>query len=153
MAKTLVGHVEEGHQAARLAGVSIAKTQFLPFIIAGLLAALAGIINASQIGFANSTFGTGYEFRILTIVVLGGISLSGGKGTLIGVLIATLIVGSISNGLALIDVPINWRDAFLGIILIAAISVDSLQHQFKTKTTFKAGKGMKKTVSGGAGKA
>ena len=126
--------------AARLAGIKISRSQFIPFIISGFMAALGGVINASQVGFANSTFGTGYEFKILTIVVLGGISLNGGRGTLPGVFFATLIIGSISNGLALIDIPINWRDAFIGIILIVAISVDSLQHQMKTTGVFKSSK-------------
>jgi len=124
--------------AARLAGINIQKTQFLPFMISGIMAALGGVVNAAQVGFANSTFGTGYEFKILTIVVLGGISLNGGRGTLTGVFIATLIIGSISNGLALIDVPINWRDAFIGIILIVAILIDSLQHQMRTAGLLKA---------------
>lgn len=118
--------------AARLAGINIRRTQFLPFVISGVMAALGGVVNAAQVGFANSTFGTGYEFKILTIVVLGGISLNGGRGTLAGVFVATLIIGSISNGLALIDIPINWRDAFIGIILITAILIDSLQHQMRT---------------------
>lgn len=113
--------------AARLAGINVSKTQFLPFIISGLAGSMGGVITAAQVGFANATFGNGYEFRILTICVLGGISLSGGRGTLVGVLIAALIIGSISNGLALIDVPINWRDAFTGIILIAAILIDSIR--------------------------
>jgi len=118
--------------AARLAGIKIRKTQYLSFLISGIMAALGGVINAAQVGFANSTFGTGYEFKILTIVVLGGISLNGGRGSLIGVFVATLIIGSISNGLALIDIPINWRDAFIGFILISGILVDSVQHQMKT---------------------
>ena len=113
--------------AARLAGVNTGNTQFLAFIISGLTASMGGVITAAQVGFANATFGNGYEFRILTICVLGGISLIGGRGTLVGVLIAALIIGSISNGLALIDVPINWRDAFTGIILIAAILIDSIR--------------------------
>jgi ribose transport system permease protein len=113
--------------AARLAGVNTNNTQFLAFIISGLTASMGGVITAAQVGFANATFGNGYEFRILTICVLGGISLIGGRGTLVGVLIAALIIGSISNGLALIDVPINWRDAFTGIILIAAILIDSIR--------------------------
>lgn len=119
--------------AARLAGLPIRKTQFYPYLIAGFLASLGGVVNAAQVGFANSTFGNGYEFRILTILVLGGISLNGGRGSLVGVFVATLIVGSISNGMALIDVPINWRDAFIGIILIVSISVDSLQHQMRAR--------------------
>jgi len=113
--------------ASRLAGINISKTQFLPFIISGLTASMGGIITAAQVGFTNATFGNGYEFRILTICVLGGISLIGGRGTLIGVFVAALIIGSISNGLALIDIPINWRDAFTGIILIAAILIDSFR--------------------------
>jgi ribose transport system permease protein len=113
--------------AARFAGVNNSNTQFLAFIISGLAASVAGVITAAQVGFANATFGNGYEFRILTICVLGGISLIGGRGTLVGVLISALIIGSISNGLALIDVPINWRDAFTGIILIAAILIDSIR--------------------------
>ena len=113
--------------AARLAGININKTQFLPFIISGVTASLGGVITAAQVGFANATFGNGYEFRILTICVLGGISLVGGRGTLIGVLVSALIIGSISNGLALIDIPINWREAFTGIILIGAILIDSIR--------------------------
>jgi ribose transport system permease protein len=66
--------------AARLAGLKISKTQYLPFLISGIMSALGGVVNAAQVGFANSTFGTGYEFKILTIVVLGGISLNGGRG-------------------------------------------------------------------------
>lgn len=113
--------------AARFAGINISKTQFFPFVLSGLTAALGGIINAAQVGFANATFGQGYEFRVITVCVLGGISLVGGRGTLVGVFIAALIIGAISNGLALIDVPINWRDAFTGIILIGAILIDSIR--------------------------
>ena len=98
-------------------------------LISGIVAAFAGVINAAQVGFANATFGVGYEFRMMTIVLLGGVSLKGGRGTLAGVLVATFIVGSISNGLALIDVPINWRDAVIGAILVIAILVDSIKHR------------------------
>jgi ribose transport system permease protein len=133
--------------AARLAGIKIRKIQFLPYLISGFLASLGGVINAAQVGFANSTFGTGYEFKILTILVLGGISLNGGRGSLVGVFVATLIIGSISNGLALIDVPINWRDAFIGIILIVAISVDSLQHQVRTGQSRRPSAGKRNPIS------
>ena len=113
--------------AARLAGISVNKTQFFTFIISGVTAAIGGIIMSSQLAFAQGEFGLGFEFKILTICVLAGISLAGGRGTLVGVLVATLILGSISNGLALANVPIEWRDAFQGIILIAAILIDSVR--------------------------
>jgi len=113
--------------AARLAGISVNKTTFLTFIISGVTAAAGGILMSSQLAFAQGEFGLGFEFRILTICVLAGISLAGGRGTLVGVLVATLILGSISNGLALADVPIEWREAFQGMILILAILIDSIR--------------------------
>lgn len=115
--------------AAVLAGIDVKKTQFYALLISGIVSAFGGVINAAQVGFANATFGVGYEFRMMTIVLLGGVSLRGGRGTLAGVLVATFIVGSISNGLALIDVPINWRDAVIGAILVIAILVDSIKHR------------------------
>ena len=114
-------------EAARLAGVSVKKTTFLTFVICGVTAAMGGVLMASQLAFAQGEFGLGIEFKILTICVLAGISLAGGRGTLVGVLIATLILGSISNGLALTNVPIDWREAFQGIILITAILIDSIR--------------------------
>ena len=113
--------------AARLAGVNVKKTQFFAFVISGITAGIGGVIMASQLAFAQGEFGTGAEFVVLTICVLGGISLAGGRGTLISVLVAILVLGSISNGLALIRVPVEWRDAFQGIILITAILIDSVR--------------------------
>jgi len=113
--------------AARLAGISVKKIQFFAFVIAGVTSAMSAVIMTSQAAFAQGEFGYGFEFTILTIVVLGGISLSGGRGTLIGVAISLLIINSISNGLTMISIPINWREAFNGIILIAAILIDSIR--------------------------
>ena len=113
--------------AARLAGLSVKKVQFMAFVISGITAAMSAVIMTSQAAFAQGEFGNGFEFTILTVVVLGGISLAGGRGTLIGVAIALIIINSISNGLTMISVPINWREAFNGIILIAAILIDSIR--------------------------
>ena len=119
--------VGANNDAARLAGISVKKTTFYTFIISGITAAAGGILMSSQLAFAQGEFGLGFEFRILTICVLAGISLAGGRGTLVGVLVATLILGSISNGLALANVPIEWREAFQGMILIIAILIDSIR--------------------------
>ncbi|MCL5072777.1 MAG: ABC transporter permease [Actinobacteria bacterium] len=113
--------------AARLAGLSTKKMQFWSFVIAGVTSAMAAVIMTSQAAFAQGEFGLGFEFTILTIVVLGGISLTGGRGTLVGVAVALLIINSISNGLTMMSVPVNWREAFNGIILIAAILIDSIR--------------------------
>jgi len=113
--------------AARLAGLSAKKMQFWAFVISGITSAIAAVIMTSQAAFAQGEFGYGFEFTILTIVVLGGISLSGGRGTLVGVAIALLIINSISNGLTMMSVPNNWREAFNGFILIASILIDSIR--------------------------
>jgi len=113
--------------ASRLAGINTGRNVFFAFVISGVTAAMGGVLMASQLAFAQGAFGVGFVFKVLTIVVLGGISLAGGRGTLVGVFIATLIIGSISNGLSLVDVPVDWREAFQGIILIAAILVDSIR--------------------------
>jgi len=112
---------------SRLAGIGIRKNVFIAFIISGITSAIGGLLMASQLAFGQGSFGVGFEFKILTICILGGISLAGGRGTLVGVFVAILILGSISNGLALIDVPVSWREAFQGIILITAIIVDSIR--------------------------
>lgn len=113
--------------AARLAGLSVKKTQFLAFVVSGLTCGISAFLMTSQAAFAQGEFGNGFEFTILTIVVLGGISLSGGRGTLIGVALALLIISSISNGLTMVNVEVYWREAFNGIILIAAILIDSIR--------------------------
>ena len=113
--------------AARLSGVNVKKTQFFAFVISGITAGIGGVLMASQLAFGQGEFGVGAEFTVLTICVLGGISLAGGRGTLVSVLVAIFILGSVSNGLALVRVPVEWRDAFQGIILIAAILIDSIR--------------------------
>ncbi len=113
--------------SARAVGVNVKRIRFFTFLISSGFAALAGIIIASQFSGAAYDYGTGWEFRALTICIVGGISLSGGRGTLLGLFFALLILGSLSNGLTLINMPINWRDFFEGGILLLAIIIDSIR--------------------------
>ncbi len=122
-----VYQVGSNANAARLAGIPVKRTQFFAFVVAGISCGISAFLMTSQAAFAQGEFGTGFEFTILTIVVLGGISLAGGRGTLIGVAVGLLIINSISNGLTMIDIPVFWREAFNGIILIAAILIDSIR--------------------------
>ena len=110
-----------------LYGIKVRKIQFLTFIISGVAASIAGILMTAQLGLGRGDFAIGWEFKIITICVLGGISISGGRGSLIGVFIAIFILGSIVNVLTFADVPIIWRDFFHGIILILAIVIDRIR--------------------------
>lgn len=113
--------------SATAVGVNVKKTKFLTFLISSGFAALAGILLVSQFSSAHYDYGTGWEFRALTICIVGGISLSGGRGTLVGLFLALLILGSMSNGLTLINMPNYWRSFFDGSVLLLAIIVDSLR--------------------------
>jgi ribose/xylose/arabinose/galactoside ABC-type transport system permease subunit len=113
--------------SARAVGINVKKTKFLTFLISSGFAAFAGIILASRFSGAAHDFGIGWEFRALTICIVGGISLSGGRGTMVGLFFALLILGSLSNGLTMINMPVNWRDFFEGGILLLAIIIDSMR--------------------------
>jgi ribose transport system permease protein len=110
--------------AAFLAGVPVKRYLVIVYVISGFLAALAGIILTSRLGSAEPTAGTGYELDAITAVVLGGTSLMGGEGTLIGTIIGALVLGVINNGLNLLNVNAFYQDAVKGVIILIAIMLD-----------------------------
>ncbi|WP_088227571.1 ribose ABC transporter permease [Desulfosporosinus sp. FKB] len=107
-----------------LAGVPVKRYLLSVYVVSGILASLAGIILASRLGSAEPTAGVGYELDAITAVVLGGTSLAGGEGTLVGTLIGALILGIIDNGLNLLNVNSFYQDAVKGLIILAAIMLD-----------------------------
>lgn len=111
-------------EVANLAGVPVKKYQLLVYMVSGLLAAIAGLILTSRLGSAEPTAGTGYELDAITAVVLGGTSLFGGEGTLVGTIIGAAILGVIDNGLNLLNVNSFWQDAVKGAIILIAIMLD-----------------------------
>lgn len=113
---------------AKLYGIKVRRMKYIPFIVSGVTASISGLLITSQLSFGVGDIGIGYEFKVITIVVLGGISIGGGRGSLLGVLVAIFIYGSISNGLTVVGVPVPWRETFLGVILIFAILLDALKY-------------------------
>lgn len=120
-------------EAARLAGVSVKTIKLLVFVICGALGGLASIVMVSRAGSANSTMGPGTEFNAITACVLGGISFIGGEGEVKGVIIGTLILGVLSNGMQLIGLGIYVQYVVKGIILLLAIGYDTYQKQARVK--------------------
>ncbi|MFC2145682.1 ABC transporter permease [Actinomycetota bacterium] len=119
--------VGSNQNAATYVGINVKKVQFLTFIISGAFASISGILFTAQIAYARGGLGAGWNFRALIICFLAGVSARGGRGTLVAVFISILIITSINNGLTLSNVPINWRDAFEGLLLISAILIDSIR--------------------------
>jgi ABC-type sugar transport system ATPase subunit/ribose/xylose/arabinose/galactoside ABC-type transport system permease subunit len=110
--------------AARLVGISQGRTWLAAFGAGGLLAALAGIVELSQTGSLQSGTGTGYELQAIAAAVIGGVSIAGGRGTVVGVCLGALLLGLIQNGLVLWQVSRFHYSLVIGGLLLAAILMD-----------------------------
>ena len=111
-------------EVARLAGYDVKRVKFICFIISSLLATVSGILLASRLGSANHVAGIGFEFQVVAAVVLGGVSLSGGVGSLFGAALGVLILSFLSNGLGMLDLATEWQLVITGFIIIAAVGFD-----------------------------
>ena len=114
-------------EVAILAGFDVRRIKFICFLISALMATMGGILLASRLGAAVHTAGIGYEFQAIAAVVLGGVSLAGGIGNLFGVALGVLILAFVSNGLGMINVPTEWQLVITGLVIIAAVALDSLK--------------------------
>ncbi len=112
-------------ESLRRSGVDIRRIQLAALAMTGILAALAGVVTATRLASGSSNSGTMFELEVITAVVLGGTSLMGGRGSIIGSAIGALTLGVISNGLVLLRVDVYWVPIVQGIILIVAIFLNS----------------------------
>ncbi len=113
--------------AARLAGIRTKRVIFIAFLLSALCVALAGLIRLSQVAVASVNSGLGIELSVITAVVLGGASLSGGRGGIGGTVLAVLIVGVLANGLIQMNVPSFWIEVANGLLLLGAVTVDRVR--------------------------
>jgi ribose transport system permease protein len=113
--------------AARLAGIRTNRAIFIGFMLSATLAGLAGLTLLSQVGAATITSGEGLELAVVTAVVLGGASLAGGRGGIVGTILAVLIVGVLRNGLVQLGVQTFWIEVTTGVLLLAAVGADQLR--------------------------
>ncbi|MGQ4386712.1 ABC transporter permease [Streptomyces sp. SAS_270] len=111
-------------EAAYLSGIGVRRTPFALFVVTGAAAALAGAIKASVLDSAVSgTSGAGFELTVLTAVLLGGVALAGGSGSVFGVLLGVLFLGCLQNGLTLLNVPAFWQQMAQGVALVAGAAL------------------------------
>lgn len=121
-------------KAARLSGIQVERMKIWAFVLSALLAGIAGILLSSRLGAALSTSGRGLELRVITAVILGGASLAGGQGRVMGAFLGALFMALINNALIIGRVSGYWQEVILGIILIAAVVLDQmLLHKVKAK--------------------
>lgn len=121
-------------KAARLSGIQVERMKIWAFVLSALLAGIAGILLSSRLGAALSTSGRGLELRVITAVILGGASLAGGQGRVMGAFLGALFMALINNALIIGRVSGYWQEVILGIILILAVVLDQvLLRKVKTK--------------------
>ncbi|MCL2035446.1 MAG: ABC transporter permease [Oscillospiraceae bacterium] len=112
-------------EAARLSGLPVARMKVIVYIISGMLTMFAGVLLSSRMASAQPTAGTGFEMVVIASIILGGVSLSGGIGTIAGALLGMLILGVLQNGLTLLDVSSFWQDITRGLLIIIAVFLDA----------------------------
>jgi ribose/xylose/arabinose/galactoside ABC-type transport system permease subunit len=108
-------------EAAFLAGINVTKYKFIVFAINGLLCSITAMLVLSKLSAANYNMALGYEMEAITACVVGGISLSGGRGTVLGCFLGVMLMGIISNSLNLLMVPIFYHKIIIGVVLLVAI--------------------------------
>ena len=111
---------------ARFSGVRVARVKIAIFAASGLIAALAGVLIAARLGAVRASTAEGFELDIITVVLLGGISIFGGSGTMVGVLLSSILVLNLRNGLVIAGITGNTQTGIIGLLLILSVLVPNL---------------------------
>ncbi|TWU18758.1 ABC transporter permease [Allorhodopirellula heiligendammensis] len=114
-------------QTARLSGLNVNRIKVIVYTLAGALSAVAGLIMTSRLDSAQPNAGTGYELDSIAAVVIGGTSLSGGRGSIIGTVIGCLIIGVLNSGLVLLNVSPFWQQVVKGGVILTAVAIDRMR--------------------------
>jgi rhamnose transport system permease protein len=113
-------------EAARLAGIPVGSRVFLAFVLSGAIAGIAGAVWLSYYASVDAIAGVGYEFQVITAVVIGGVAIFGGSGTVLGAALGALLLQAINSALVVVNVSSFWSQALAGGLLVAAIAFDRL---------------------------
>ncbi len=125
--------VGSNEEATRLSGINVHSIRILTYTICGFLTGIAGLILLGRVNSGQPITGRGYEMDVLSAIVLGGVSITGGRGTIFGATIGVLIIGVLNNGLIIIGVNEYYQLVIKGLVLLLAVIVDSLQQNRKQK--------------------
>ena len=124
-----VYYVGGNEEAARFSGIAVDGVRSFTYMATGMLAAAAGIVTSARLTSVSANFGTGAELRVISAVVIGGASLGGGEGTILGAFLGLLLVGVVQNGMEMLRVNIYVRNIVIGSILILAVTIDRIDRE------------------------
>jgi ribose transport system permease protein len=133
LTKTVLGRytfaLGSNEEATRLSGVNTDAWKIAVYTLGGLFAGLAGVVIAARLNSAQPSLGQGYELDAIAAAVIGGTSLSGGEGTILGTVIGAFIISTLSNGLRILSVPQEWQTVVTGVIVIVAVYLDIIRRR------------------------
>lgn len=124
-------YIGSNEQAAAFSGINVNKRKMMVYIICSALAGLAGVITLARFGVATPTTGVGAELRAIAGAVIGGASLNGGEGTVLGALLGIILVALVNNALVLLNVSVYWQSLVIGLVLLTAVIIDMRVHNKK----------------------
>jgi ribose transport system permease protein len=113
-------------RAAILSGLNVSRIKLLVYMVGGALSGVAGLIVTARLDSATPNAGLGYELDSIAAVVIGGTSLNGGRGTIMGTVLGCLIIGVLNNGLVLLQVSPFWQQVTKGLVILIAVAVDKM---------------------------
>ncbi|MBY5402705.1 MAG: ABC transporter permease [Rhizobium sp.] len=117
--------------AARFSGIPVERVKFILFLLTGVMSGIAAVCLTSRLGSTRPSIAQGWELEVVTMVVLGGISILGGSGTIVGVVIAAFVMGLVTFGLGLLNVPGIVMSIFIGLLLIITIAIPIIARRIK----------------------
>ena len=125
-------------KSARLSGIKADKIKIIVYMISGFCAAWVGLINTAQLSAAHPASGDGWEMNAIAATVLGGTSMAGGSGTIIGTIVGTFVIGVINDGMTMCGVSEFWQKVIRGVVIILAVVIDQVQRNLQAKMALQA---------------
>lgn len=133
LGKTILGRytfsIGSNEEATRLSGVNTRRWKIMIYTFAGLFTGVAGVVIASRLDSAQPQLGVGYELQAIAAVIIGGTSLLGGRGSILGTVIGALIMSVVINGLRIMSIQTEWQNVVVGIVILIAVYFDTLRNR------------------------
>jgi ribose transport system permease protein len=133
LSKTIIGRytfaIGSNEEATRLSGINTRKWKIIIYTLAGIFTGIAGVVIASRLNSAQPQLGAGYELQAIAAVIIGGTSLLGGRGSIMGTLIGALIMSVLINGLRILSIQTEWQNVVVGCVILVAVFTDSLRQR------------------------